>query len=764
MFYRLFRVGFFVFIGAIMFVPFAYGANKLIVNSIKIKGMTYRDDKLIVSRIPIIAGKYFSDEDVDASIKYLYSTGYFSDVKIDVVGSVLVINVVENKIINQVVFSGNKKISDASLEQLIGIHPSSSYNKDLVDSSIKLIKKYYSYAGYPTASVDIQVYNISPGTINICYVITEGIRTKISNISFSGNKSYSSNRLGRVISLKTSGYFPFLAMGADIYSKERLSYDEQLIRNFYYNRGYAGVKVSSKAVFNNNRYDLTFNIDEGSVYRISKVIVRSDLQSVPHDKLLSLINNESGDLYSAQVIEENVLKITNYLYSIGNPFAYVTHRVNRDFINNTVNVEYIVDQGPPLYVDRIDIRGNVSIYDYVIRRELGFSEGDPINQAMIERSRRRIMATGHFSDVLIDQLSSGIPDHVLLTIRVKQSSDAVIKIGASCGDSLECSFDSGFSDGNFLGRGYDLGLNFSFSGNNFRDYNLNFVNPYFFNTPIASGFNLMKSYSTDKFFKKDISGLRLHARFPVLENISTTSKFGYDVLKYGNADNNNSSDFNRELVSHGKFNSLFVSQSVEYSTLDNINMPRNGLSLSSDYEYAGFRGDSNYHKLTQMAHYFKLLSDNYDIIGSMRFRMGHIFPRNENLQFFDQFMIGPGNLRGFARSGIGPRLKKDGLAIGGRTYVSASAEVDFPMAFASDDSGLRGTFFVDTATLHNNAFRLNNNSDIDGNDPYFRVAAGVSIVMHVPIFGKMSIYYGIPILKQSYDVVMPFGFTIGNSI
>lgn len=307
----------------------------------------------------------------------------------------------------------------------------------------------------------------------------------INTISFVGNKAYSNTRLERIISTKKSGYFSF--GGVDIYNENKLRFDENAIRQFYYNRGYAGIKVSSQAILDTkkNLYDLIFKIDEGGIYRVGNVTIRSSLEEAQDEKLLRLIQAKSGAVYNPQWIEKTINNISKYFLSIGKSFVRVDSRINRDVAQGIVDVEYLLDQDSPVYIARIEIEGNDVSHDFVIRRELGFSEGDPINAMMIERAKRRIKNTGFFSEVNVFQLPTDVPDRVVLKVHVKQLSSTSISISLSYGSNKNFpNLEGYFSDNNLFGRGYKQSIALSLINKAY-----SFENPYFFGSRIAAGFD-----------------------------------------------------------------------------------------------------------------------------------------------------------------------------------------------------------------------------------------------------------------------------------
>ncbi|MEG8099061.1 outer membrane protein assembly factor BamA [Candidatus Liberibacter brunswickensis] len=752
-------LGFFVLFYTGITVSVVHGSNSSVVNRIDIRGAVNVNKQIILSRIPIVVGKTFSKEDLDSSLRNVYDMGYFSDVKIKLENSVLVIYLKEKKIINHFFLNGNNNLKDDQLRRIIYSRDSAAYDEDNVNSDVRIIKKAYASIGYLNAVVNVHRHSISPTMLNLTYAIEEGIKTKINSIRFVGNKSYSNVRLERIISLRTSGYLSF--GGTDVYSKEQVSFDEESIRNFYYNRGYAAVKVSSRVLFDKekNSYDLIFDIDEGGIYRFGNVDIRSTLQSFSNNIISPLIKTKFGKFYDPRKIEETTENIAKYLFYKGKSFVHTSSRINRDFAKRIVDIEYIVEQDSPHYIERIEIEGNNQSHDSIIRRELDFSEGDPISPFMIESAKRRIMATGYFSRVDILKLSTSVPDRVVLRVRVEQLSSGSLGLSGNYEVKKGAGIEGYIADNNFFGRGYKSRISLGLGNSQLRNYVFSFENPYFLGSRVSAGFDIKKSSFIENALSIGNRSDSVHITFPVTERISTT--FGYDrrVINYSDPIGQ-ISDIEKTLLNHREFRGHSISQGIMYSTLDNRMMPREGVLMASLYDYAGFGGDSKYHRIKYKASSFYTLSDNYDVIGSLKFGYGCIIPINKNLQMFDQLSIDYDDLRGFADRGIGPRV--NGFAIGGKVYFSASASVSFPMPFIPTRVGLRSSFFVDSATLYGNHFHQGiGNNRINGNDSFLRFSTGAEISWDSPL-GIISVYYGIPLRKQPYDSVMRFGLHLGS--
>ncbi|MEK1896957.1 MAG: outer membrane protein assembly factor BamA [Rhizobium sp.] len=751
--------------GATVFVS-ATTAEAAVIQRVDVRGASRVGAEAVRSNLTIVPGKSFSNTDIDDSVKQLYDTGYFSDVKISVSGSTLVVSVEEAQLVNQVVFNGNRKIKDDKLAAVVKTHAAGPYNEAQIQSDIQAIKDAYAATGRSEVQVTTQVVPLGEGRVNLAFVVDEGDRTKIAAINFVGNNAYSSGRLSSVIATKRSNFLSFLTR-KDVYSEDKLHADEETLRQFYYNRGYADFRIiSSDATFDEatNKYTLTFNIEEGPRYNFGAVTVQSTVPGIDSTQLQGLVRTREGQVYSAKEVQKSMEAISDQVASAGYPFARVTPRGNRDLTNNTIGVEYLVDQGERAYVERIEIRGNSRTRDFVIRREFDMSEGDAFNQQMITRAKRRLEALGYFSSVNISTQPGSSPDRVVVVVDVQDQSTGSFGIGAGYaagGDGLL--LEASVEEKNFLGRGQYIKISAGGGQEGSRTYGLNFTEPYFLGYRLAVGFDLNHSEtsSNDNYDYEENSGV-LRATAPITEDLATTFRYNYKQMKYDPSGSlSNLSAPYQNLVENSPWVKSSVSQTLTYNTLDDMTLPREGIYASATHEIAGLGGDSDFYKIYGKARYFHLLADDADIIGSVSGSAGYVVGFNKNLNVFDQFTLTNGDIRGFENKGIGPRIAgANDDPLGGTTYFTVSAEATFPLPAFPRDFGLRGAVFADAGTLFGNEVDPRGDS-VNGEDASLRASVGVGLMWASP-FGTLRVDYAIPVLKEDFDKTQHFKFGINN--
>ncbi|CAN7276974.1 outer membrane protein assembly factor BamA [Rhizobium sp. LjRoot258] len=751
--------------GATVFVS-ATTAEAAVIQRVDVRGASRVGAEAVRSNLTIVPGKSFSNTDIDDSVKQLYDTGYFSDVKISVSGSTLVVSVEEAQLVNQVVFNGNRKIKDDKLAAIVKTHAAGPYNEAQIQSDIQAIKDAYAATGRSEVQVTTQVVPLGEGRVNLAFVVDEGDRTKIGAINFVGNNAYSSGRLSSVIATKRSNFLSFLTR-KDVYSEDKLHADEETLRQFYYNRGYADFRIiSSDAAFDEatNKYTLTFNIEEGPRYNFGAVTVQSTVPGIDSTQLQGIVLTHEGQVYSAKQVQKSMEAISDQVASAGYPFARVTPRGNRDLNNNTIGVEYLVDQGERAYVERIEIRGNSRTRDFVIRREFDMSEGDAFNQQMITRAKRRLEALGYFSSVNISTQPGSSPDRVVVVVDVQDQATGSFGIGAGYaagGDGLL--LEASVEEKNFLGRGQYIKISAGGGQEGSQTYGLNFTEPYFLGYRLAVGFDLNHSEtsSNDNYDYEENSGV-LRATAPITEDLATTFRYNYKQMKYDPSGSlSNLSAPYQNLVENSPWVKSSVSQTLTYNTLDDMTLPREGIYASATHEIAGLGGDSEFYKIYGKARYFHLLADDADIIGSVSGSAGYVIGFNKNLNVFDQFTLTNGDIRGFENKGIGPRIAgANDDPLGGTTYFTVSAEATFPLPAVPRDFGLRGAVFADAGTLFGNDVDPRGDS-VNGVDASLRASVGVGLMWASP-FGTLRVDYAIPVLKEDFDKTQHFKFGINN--
>ena len=747
-------------------------AQAAVVSSIDVRGNQRVDAETIRNYLLIRPGKAFSSADIDESVKRMFSTGLFSDVSINQVGSTLVVQVSEYQVVNQVLFQGNKKIKDVQLTQTVQVKPRGTYSPDALEADAEAIRAAYRRVGRDDATVTTQVVDLGENRVNVVFEINEGGRTKIAAINFVGNEAFGDRRLSDVIATKRSTLLSFV-LRDDIYDEERLKADEEALRRFYFNRGYADFQVISafgELDEASNEYTVTITVEEGERYTFSDISVDSTLANVSGESLMPLVETQAGDVYSAKDIEDTIIALTENLAGLGYAFAQVTPRGDRNFENRTISVVYTIDQGAKTYVERIEIRGNSRTRDYVIRREFDVSEGDAFNQVLIQRAKRRLERLGFFETVEVSTAPGTEADQVILVVDVVDKSTGEFSVGAGYstgGETAGPSIEGAITERNFLGRGQFIKFSAG-GGENAQDYQLSFTEPYFLGRRIAAGFDIYSRTRQYNDYESQTVGGTIRFGLPITETLSTQLAYGLSQEEYTFDDGCfatlepllNPCGISTAIIQaviDSPWITSAVTGSVVYNTIDDMKNPHAGIFANVSTQVAGLGGDAQFVKLTTRGTYYHTISEELDIVGLLSAGAGHVVGYGSGgLRVFDQFQSNDRMIRGFEYGGIGPIDLNGDDHLGGTTYFNASAEAQFPIPVVPESFGIRAAVFADAATLYGNDVNLAG-TNIVGTDMEWRASVGAGLIWASP-FGPLRIDYAVPVVKEDTDELQEFNF------
>ncbi len=746
----------------------ASNAHATVVSRIDVEGNQRVDDATIRAYVVIRPGKNFGSQEEDESLKALFDTGLFSNVNLNVRGSALVVVVVENPVINEVAFEGNKKFKDDQLAHVVQSASRGVFTQAKVQSDVAHVLELYRRSGRFQASVNPQTIQLPNNRVNLVFVITEGPKTGVAGITFVGNHAFGDARLRNVIATRQSGLLSFIRSG-DNYDPDQLSSDEEKLRRYYLDRGFADFQVVSSVAEldrERNAFFIVFTINEGPRYRFGEINVDSSIAGVDAHTIERQLLTDKGDVFSSGKVDKSLEAITLYLAANGYPFAQARPRLDRDPDTLTINVTYVVDEGARIYIERIEIRGNTRTRDYVIRREFDIAEGDAFNRVLIDRAKRRLDFLNYFSSVNITTEPGSADDRVVVVVTVVEQSTGEISFGVGYSTSDGAVGDISLSERNFLGRGYNLRVGVS-AGTSTKSYEVGFTDPYFMGRRISAGVNVFRRvYDSNSFRSYDYesTGGGLLFGFPVTEDF--TVQTGYQIeqkkisLDASKCDGLNGDDVSAAICqARGTTLVSSILYSLVYDTLDNHRDPHDGFYAKFTQELAGIGGDVRYLKTTGTGSYYRELLPDRDIIGLIKVQGGHIFGIGEKVRLLDSFFKGGETIRGFESSGFGPRDPTTGDALGGKIFVAGTAEVQFPFPVLPKELGLKGAVFVDAGTLFDTDATVAVGSPLDG--PDIRSSVGGSILWSSPL-GPLRADFAHVITSQGQDRTQFFRFGGGT--
>ena len=426
--------------------------------SITVEGNQRVETRTIISYLGLAPGNGFSQEEIDLGLKNLYATGFFSDVKLLRAGNTLIVRVEENPVVSEVAFEGNDRVETKDLEKELELKPRSIYSRDKVQSDVKRILDIYRRGGRYTATVTPKIIRLDQNRVNIAYEISEGTVSRVEKITFIGNEAFPDSSLIDAIRTEETRWYKFLTDN-DRYDPDRLQYDQEMLRRFYNNEGYADFQVKSAHAElspEKEAFFVTFVVEEGKQYKFGEIRVESELRDQQAPDFTKAIVTQPGKTYNASEVEETVDAMTDVLGNLGYAFVDIQPKMDKDEATQIINMTYIVKPGPRVYVERINITGNVRTQDEVVRREFRVSEGDPYNTAKLQRSEQRINNLNFFEKVEIKNEPGTAPDKTVVNVDVQEKSTGEINIGAGFSSTDGVLGDFGIRENNLLGRGQEL--------------------------------------------------------------------------------------------------------------------------------------------------------------------------------------------------------------------------------------------------------------------------------------------------------------------
>lgn len=715
-------------------------ASAQTISAVVVEGNRRVDAEAVRGYVQIRPGDRVDPIKIDDALKALYATGLFSDVRIHVSGSRLIVSVSENVVINRVAFEGNKKVKDEVLSAEIQSKSRGPLSPTTVQSDVQRIVEIYRRGGRYDVRVEPKIIDRKNGRSDLVFEIHEGEKTTIKKIVFVGNKAFSDWKLRDVISTTETNWLSWLK-SSDVYDPDRVSADQETLRRFYLKNGYADFRIVSANVDLNKKdggFVVTFTLDEGVQYRTGSVELISNVRDIDPGVLKSLIRTKTGDVYSADMVEKTVELITIDLAKRGYAFAQVRPRGDRDFNARKINLAYVVEQGARVYIERINITGNTRTRDYVIRREFDLYEGDPYNHALVDRAERRLKNLGYFKSVKITSEPGSAADRVVLNVNVEDQLTGQFSVSGGYSTAAGALAEVSIGERNFLGRGQMVRASVTY-GQYQRGAELNFSDPYLLGHRVGGGFDIFaKEQKPNDYQTYSVStyGGNLRVALPLNEETSLGLRYslfqreldvgrglndGCRVLRDGsiypvgvapdpvvpcNDPTYVDGRLNPQEVSAaikqaiGKTLTSSVGYTLTYNSLDNNKDPTMGTLLTFSQDFAGVGGDAHYLRSSIEGRYYKPLFG--DFVGMVKGSAGYIASTGGNeLNILDGFFKGPELVRGFEPAGIGPRDLGSNFrdALGGTQYWSATAELQFPLSFMPKDLGLKGALFVDAGSL-----------------------------------------------------------------
>ncbi len=724
-------------------------------NSVTVEGNTRVDAATILKYAGIVRGQALESGQLNDAYQRIFASGLFETVDLVPQGSILLIKVKELPMLNVVDFQGNKLVKDEKLTELVKSKSRLVYNPAQAEADAAQISEAYRVQGRLAASVDPRIIRRSDNRVDLVFEITEGKVVENEGISFVGNRAFSDRRLKQVLQTKQAGFLRQL-IKADTFVPERLEVDKQMLRDFYLSRGYIDVQVVDATGQLSRERDATFvtyTVKEGQSWKIGHVSTVSEVEGVDAAEFAAVQKMRSGVTYSPSIIENNIARMENLALRKGLNFVSVEPRLIRNERGQTLDVEYVIRRGDKVFVERIDIEGNTTTLDQVVRRQFRTVEGDPFNPREIRQAAERIRALGFFTDAKVDAKPGSNPDEIVVNVDVEEQPTGSISFGASFGTASGLGLNLGFSETNFLGRGQGFSVSIA-TASDTKDSGISFVEPALLgrDLKLKLGASYNETDNASALYDTRKIGISAGLEFPIAEQsrLELRYKAFQDTLS-------NNTSTSQLLIDEEARGSEFGSGLGYTYSFDNrvtgLN-PKSSLLFRFGQDFVGLGGDAKFVETTALA-VAETKVFNEDVTLRAIFEGGAVNSfGGYDTRVTDRY-FGNGKIRGFDTNGIGPRTA-DGDALGGNFYATMKLEAEFPLGLP-EEYGITGGVFYDMGSV----WGLDSNPDGVDDGAHLRAAVGVSVLWTTPI-GPLRFNFSNAVKKESYDEEQSFDLTIAT--
>ncbi|MEM7521637.1 MAG: outer membrane protein assembly factor BamA [Pseudomonadota bacterium] len=734
-------------------------------NTVQINGNQRIGDAAILREAGISRGATVSGGQLNDAFQNLQNSGLFESVEIEPRGGTLVINVVELPTINRVRFEGNRRIDDDVLAQIVQSTERRVFNPAQAENDAAAIAEAYSNEGRIAARVQPRIIRLNQNRVNLVFEVFEGDNVEVERLSFVGNRNYSDRRLRRVLGTKQAGLFRRLVQ-RDTFREGQVAVDRQLLQDFYFSRGYVDMRttaVNSELTEERDGFFVSYNIIEGQQFRFGAINVVSEMPNVDAATYSNIVRVRPGVVYSPTLVETDIARLERQAIRDGVDFMRVEPRIERNDRDLTLDVTYVLTRGPRVFVERIDIEGNTTTLDRVIRRQFDSAEGDPFNPREIRQSAERIRALDYFETADVNAREGSSEEQVVVDVDVVEQPTGALNFGGSFSNNDGFGVAISFAEDNFLGRGQRLALSVSTAEDATR-YGINFIEPALLGRDLTFGINLdyaetdsqFASYNTNRFvFQPSLS-------FPVSENGRLSLRYTAEQIEMINRDAEDNvtvgSVIAGEIAAGEQISSSFgyeYSYDTRRSGLD----PTAGVLFRFSQDFAGFGGDSKFIKTTARVTGEKQIF-NEDVTLRATVKGGALTWQEGTNRVVDRFLLSPSIMRGFEPGGIGPR-EINGDAndpLGGNLYLVARFEAEFPLGLP-EEYGISGGVFYDIGNLWNLDDVNLNGGSVLGEEGSFRHVVGVSIFWDTPL-GPLQFNVSKALQSEDFDEEQSFEVTL----
>jgi outer membrane protein insertion porin family len=746
-------------------ISFSAMADK--VQKISIQGNQRVEKSTIREYLGIKVGDQYSPMEKSKAVKSLYATSLFESINIKFGNGVLKVTVQETPFVSKIIFIGNNKVKTNLLANEIYTSPGESLRKAKLRTDVEKIKEIYKRSGRFSVQVRSKIEPQENNRVKVIFEITEGPKTGVSKIYFAGNENYKDSELRSIIMTKESRWFRFLETN-DTYDPDRIEFDKHLLSQFYNSVGFADfmvISVTADLLPTKEGFAITYSIEEGEKYKFGKIDLNNKLANIDNKEILKFIENKEGQTFNLSAMQRTAEKISVYLAGKGYPQVDVRPDIVPNKAGGIVDVTIVVDQADKIFINKINIEGNLKTEDHVIRRQMKISEGDVYNRGKIEKSERNIRNLDYFGAFSLKMAPTDKKDRYNVNIDVEEKSTSSIGFDLGYNTTGGPFGRISFLEKNLVGTGKYLNAGIQ-AGRKSIYYYAGLTDPNFLDKDLSLGGNVFRSENgrgsgfangEQKYSLKTI-GAKTSLGYDITDDLSHEVEYSIkrDELK---APADSASIFIKEQM--GKFTTSAISQSLTYDRTDSRILTKNGYLLSGTQEFAGLGGNTKYLKHEIDGKFFKSFVENKYTI-QFAAAAGHIKGvGGKKVRISDRFNVGDYSLRGFAHAGIGPRDKATDEGLGGQKYYTLSSELSFPVGLP-EEFNVTGSLFVDAGSLWDADSKASTAQGFH-NDKSMRVSVGFG-VLWITRIAPIRLDWGFPIRKKKYDETQTFHIKFTTSL
>ena len=732
-------------------IYFNTNSNSEIVKKIEIIGNERIADETIILFSEINLNENFNDIDLNNAFKKIYSTNYFNDLKLNFSDGIVTIYVKENPLIQTIKINGikNKSLVKA-IEKITKKKEKYPFEESVILNQKNLILNMVKKQGFYLSTVVVEKVENENNTIDIVYNFDLGKKAEISKINFTGNKIFRESKLKNIILSEETKPWKFVTKNKFIDS-DRISLDENLLSNFFKNKGYYDIKIKSTfaKLEQKNLFNLNFNIDPGEKYYFNNLdlIISNDYKKENFSKINDLLINLKGQKYSLNKIEKIINEIDKI--ALQKEFVFINAKYEEKVIDkNKINLKIYFEDDKKSYVDRINIFGNFITEEKVIRNSLIVDEGDPFNKIFFNKSINNIKSKNIFKSVNTELIDSNLnAENKIINISVEEKPTGEIFAGVGTGTSGS-SITAGIKEGNYLGKGIKLNTNVTLTDDEIKG-EFSVKNPNFRNSDKSLNTTLESTSSdfmTQSGYKLSRTGVKLGTDFEQYNDLFVNLEISN---YYENLKTSGSASAIKKSQEGDYFENLF-SYGLTINKLNQNFQPTDGFRTSISQTIPIYSDDNTIENSINGSKYHSI---NENLILSVKYLLQSVNSLDDNVRVSKRIYIPSSRLRGFESGGIGP--KEGNQFIGGNYGTALSLNTTVPNLLTNFEN-IDFNIFLDAANL----WHVDYNSALDSNK--IRAASGLAINWFTPI-GPLSFSYAAPLSKAGTDKTESFRFQIGTS-